>query len=112
MRKELANGGGEISCVITTIEDICKKFGIPQFIKIDVEGFEVEVINGAPNIIFNERTIWMIEVRKDTKKKVFNSFIGTHQCYVIDNSVNLLIQDSSIIPDFANLLFIPKNHNE
>jgi FkbM family methyltransferase len=37
---------------IDTLDNVCKKYGVDyiDFLKIDVEGFEVEVIRGAANI--------------------------------------------------------------
>jgi FkbM family methyltransferase len=45
---------------ITTLDNLIKKFGIPNFIKIDVEGFEYEVLKGLScpvNYISFEYTI-------------------------------------------------------
>ena len=36
-----------------TIDSICKKYKIPNLIKIDVEGFELNVLNGAKNTLKN-----------------------------------------------------------
>lgn len=35
-----------VSVQVTTLEALIKQFGIPAFVKIDVEGFEVDVIKG------------------------------------------------------------------
>lgn len=35
---------------LTTLENLYSKFGIPHFIKIDVEGFELEVIKGMKSL--------------------------------------------------------------
>ena len=36
---------------ITTLDSVIKKFGVPSFIKIDVEGYEFEVTSGLTNPI-------------------------------------------------------------
>jgi len=38
---------------ITTLENVISKFGIPAFIKIDVEGFELEVLKGLKTPVKN-----------------------------------------------------------
>lgn len=44
------NGHGEykkkINCRMTTLEDLIYSFGMPKYIKIDVEGFERQVLDG------------------------------------------------------------------
>jgi FkbM family methyltransferase len=50
----------EIEC--TTIDDLVKKFGIPDLIKVDVEGDEIEVIKGAAQLLSNCKTKWLIEI--------------------------------------------------
>jgi len=39
----------EVSVSLTTIDELIKKHGTPNFIKIDVEGFELEVLKGLSN---------------------------------------------------------------
>jgi FkbM family methyltransferase len=34
------------SCTVTTLDALIERFGVPAFIKIDVEGFELEVLKG------------------------------------------------------------------
>ncbi len=36
---------------MTTLDNLISKFGLPQFIKIDVEGFEIEVLEGLTKAI-------------------------------------------------------------
>jgi FkbM family methyltransferase len=45
---------------ITTLDNLIEKYGIPKFIKIDVEGYELNVLNGltkAINLICYEYTV-------------------------------------------------------
>jgi FkbM family methyltransferase len=36
----------EVTVAVTTLDDLIARFGLPAFCKIDVEGFEAEVLNG------------------------------------------------------------------
>ena len=91
---------------IKTLDELINEFGLPNFVKVDVEGFEVSLLEGYKNI--NEKTIFMIEVREKTKYKVFNFFKEKkYKCLMIDNN-ETLVSNHNQIPNFANLLFIPK----
>jgi hypothetical protein len=40
------NWNQTIRVPVTTLDSLIKRFGVPSFIKIDVEGFELEVLSG------------------------------------------------------------------
>jgi len=46
-----ADWGEEITVPITTIDSLIEKFGTPKFCKIDVEGFELQVLKGLSSKI-------------------------------------------------------------
>lgn len=84
-------------------DSIISEFGEPNFVKIDVEGFETEVIRGLTTDLKN--CIFLIEVRGETKGEVFNFFsVKEYQCIWIDYT-DKIIQKINEIPDFANLIF-------
>lgn len=59
------------------------KLGPPDFVKVDVAGFELEVLKGFNNIL--KETKYLVEVRKDTKNKVFESFNKqSFTCFIVD----------------------------
>ena len=93
---------------VKTLDSLLAEFGIPDFVKIDVEGFEYEVINGLTQKLND--TVFFIEVREETKLKVFDYFkIKQYKCYQIDSPIKL-IQNPYDIPGFANLIFISKKN--
>jgi FkbM family methyltransferase len=47
----------------TTVDAACARFGVtPDLVKIDTEGHEVKVLEGAPILIKGRHTCWLIEV--------------------------------------------------
>ncbi|GGZ93567.1 FkbM family methyltransferase [Algibacter mikhailovii] len=92
---------------IIKCDSLINKYGIPNFVKIDVEGFEYEVLKGLKSVL--KETIFFIEVREETKEKVFQYFKHkNYTCYWIDFE-NKLIKKNQEIPGFANLIFFPPN---
>jgi FkbM family methyltransferase len=88
---------------IKKLDTLITIYGEPDFIKIDVEGYEYEVLLGLSSDLKN--TIWLVEVRQSTKEAVFNYFDNRgYECRHIENS-NILINNPVKIPGFANLLF-------
>lgn len=87
-----------------TFENLTTQYGVPNFVKIDVEGFEESVVNGIVN--FNPKTKFLIETRENTKTGIFNAFHAKKfSCYIVDNEIKQITKASQI-PSFANLLFI------
>jgi hypothetical protein len=92
-----------------TFDKLISQCGVPDFVKIDVEGFENQVLNSLTNC--DNKTIFLVEVRESTKEFVFNYFHHKdYFCYCVDMVEKYKIDTSSSIPGFANLLFI-KNGN-
>ena len=46
-----ADTGRHIAVPTTSFEDACRKFGVPQFVKMDIEGAEIEVIHSAAEFL-------------------------------------------------------------
>jgi FkbM family methyltransferase len=95
--------GFEIKQQVKKLDSLIKTYGVPDFIKVDVEGFEVEVVKGLT--VDFENSVWLIEVRQNTKEFIFNYFYERgYECRHIENS-NVLINNADEIPEFANLIF-------
>lgn len=73
-----------------------------DFIKIDVEGHELEVLKGAHNTIFKFRPTILVEV-KDDKLKLVTDFFGemSYRITKLEDWINV-----SLSPD--NYIFVPR----
>ena len=75
-----------------TIDSFCKKSGlIPEILKIDVEGAEINVLKGAKNILKNEKPIIYLSIHPYHIKELGST---------IDELVNLIDQMGYNIEDF------------
>lgn len=89
-------------------DSIILEFGVPDFVKIDVEGFETEVISELTYDL--KSCILLIEVREATKGQVFDFFSSkNYQCIWIDKEDKIITKVDEI-PSLANLIF-KKNAN-
>ena len=92
-----------------TFDRLISQCGVPDFVKIDVEGFENHVLNSLTNC--DKKSIYLVEVRENTKEFVFNYFqLNDYSCYCVDKVEKYNIDNSSSIPAFANLLFIKSDN--
>lgn len=95
------------SVQIKSLDTIISEFGHPQFIKIDVEGFEEEIVCKS-NLVHDETT-FLVEVRNNTRYKIFNFFNSRKfSCLQIDTIKNKKINNIKDLPTTGDLLFIKK----
>ena len=102
----------EVKVKMKKLDDIKidKKIG---FIKIDVEGHELEVIEGAKNTIINNMPVLLIEIEKrHTKEPVENSInhikkIG-YECFFLMNKELILVDKLQDKKLENNYYFLPK----
>jgi len=57
-----ATGESSITVRTTTLDSAAEKWGIPTFIKLDVEGGEVRVLEGATKLLEMPGVVWLIEL--------------------------------------------------
>jgi FkbM family methyltransferase len=89
--------------VVKKLDNIIEKYGEPTFVKIDVEGFELDVIRGLTLTLQN--CVFLIEVRGETKDNIFLYFKEKgFQCIWVDGN-DKQINKAEEIPGFANLIF-------
>lgn len=62
---KLGQGGTReqtIDVVVTTIDRAVERFGVPNVIKMDIEGAEVKALEGAKDTLLRHRPTWIIEL--------------------------------------------------
>ena len=75
-----------IEVEVSTIDIICKKYKLqPDFIKIDVEGLELEVLQGGKEVLKSTKTL-MVEI-SNNHEKIFN-ILEMHDFNPLDDAGN------------------------
>jgi hypothetical protein len=97
--------GDSSTMEVKNLFSLFHSLGTPHFIKIDVEGFEIEIIKGIINFDINNIK-FLIEVRFETKDFILSYFhkLG-FKCLLVDNNEPIFIINTNQIPNFANLFF-------
>ena len=68
-RGTLVSGVGPLSVDVLTLEEAIGRYGFPQLIKIDVEGAESELLEGAVGFLATLRTTIIIEAHSQLLEK-------------------------------------------
>ncbi len=90
-----------------TLEKLIRTYGVPDFVKVDVEGAEDRVFFNSEYI--NQNTKYLIEVREETKHQIFTTFNDLGFSVYLPEHNMVRVNDSKDIPGFANLI-IKANH--
>lgn len=95
----------EKECRIALLDD----FGITgvDFIKIDVEGHEMEVLKGAAKTIEQSRPIILIEVRTINERAVDAWFLARDYLQCRFDSQNHLVVLTGFLPSTGDCLYVP-----
>lgn len=108
---EVAGGRSEMGGVretqyvpTLTLDTILDSFPAPDFIKIDVEGAEYMVLQGAQNIISNIRPKFYVEVGSDVSGQILTLFQSAN--YVAFDPLGNKLIDSCA----PNTFFFPAEH--
>jgi FkbM family methyltransferase len=56
-----ADAGAHYEVPVTTMNALAKRFGVPDLVKLDVEGFELEALHGAGDL-FGRTELFVIEI--------------------------------------------------
>ncbi|MEP6645556.1 MAG: FkbM family methyltransferase [Saprospiraceae bacterium] len=89
---------------VITLRELIEKFGIPQFIKVDVEGAESMIFSDAS--LIDPGTKFLIEVRDETKEYIFNLFKNKQFKIMVLGEKIFNADKAEQIPGFANLLIM------
>ena len=84
-----------------------EKNKVPNFIKIDVEGFEYQVLQGSKKIIENCSTIFMVEVTMH-HKNIYTLF-NENNYNILNDKLEIIDNPEKFEADkYSNRFFIPK----
>jgi FkbM family methyltransferase len=73
---EKTEGGNSIDVAATTIDAICQSHPNPKLIKVDVEGAEVKVLQGASETLKSARPIWLMEAHSEELGKEVRAILA------------------------------------
>lgn len=63
-RGRLSDSGG-VEVEVITLDDAVARFGTPRFVKVDVEGHELDVLEGGPGLVASKHASFGIEIHSD-----------------------------------------------
>jgi len=88
------NVAGDITLVKTsTLDEMSKKYGIPDLVKIDVEGDEYNVLLGGKYTINIGKTVFIIELHNDKQHQMVADILISSGYKLFDLKKNQIQKD-------------------
>ncbi len=56
---------GDVEVEVVTLDDAVERFGEPRFVKVDVEGGELDVLKGGPDLVAARSASFGIEIHSE-----------------------------------------------
>ena len=83
-RGRLSDTGG-VEVDVITLDDAVERFGRPRFVKVDVEGHELDVLHGGKGALASKETVFGIEIHSDELGRDCRSLLerAGYDCRVI-----------------------------
>lgn len=107
---------------VRTLDELLDQERIPAFVKVDVEGSELDVLSGAEGLIASETPpIWMLEVNYETSRafgyrpvEMIDPFRkrGRYELYRVTETGLVREKEPADAPDGANWVFVPEAYRD
>jgi FkbM family methyltransferase len=79
-----ANGEQSLQVQVITLDQAAKEYGRPDFIKLDVEGADIEAMQGAAGLLKEARPRWLIELHGETCEKEVGRILREANYEILD----------------------------
>jgi FkbM family methyltransferase len=87
LREALQFSGREVRVSVTSMDEVAAHYGVPEFVKVDVEGGEYEVFAGGSGLLARQQTWFLFESERwDRRRDEVQSLLRSHG-YVISSLV-------------------------
>jgi len=98
---------------ISTLKHIISKYGVPDFIKVDTEGHELEIFKCLDDETIDSlcNTLFLVEVDSSSCSEIYQ-ILNSHKCFSVERSQEIISKNDLIINTkgrgMENLLFVPR----
>jgi FkbM family methyltransferase len=79
----LVEEGGDFEVEVVTLDEAAERYGTPKLVKVDVEGRELEAIQGAHRLLSEARTTFLVEAHDGEMENECRSFLESFG-YAVD----------------------------
>ena len=84
----------------------------PFLIKIDVEGFELEILRGSPNTIRKFKPILILEIQEQKNFDLIKKYLNNFNYFCLDLKIfieKMIIQENKFQISTNNYVWLPRN---